>query len=66
MKEGLPVKPIPSLGLKMINVRYVWGKYGAMLVLLVMQRTIWEPRMHYVVVTKDNFIVILVQSGLHS
>jgi len=44
----------------------VWGKYGAMLVLLVMQRTIWEPRMHYVVVTKDNFIVILVQSGLHS
>lgn len=64
MKEGLPFKPFPSLSLKMINVCYLWGKYGAMLALFVMERAVLERGMHCVVVTKDNFIIILVQSDL--
>lgn len=52
--EGLLAKPFPNLGLKTINVCYVWGKNGAASNLLVMKITIWDLGMHCVAMTRDN------------
>lgn len=53
-KEGLPFKSFLNLGLKAIKVCYVWGKYDATTNPLVAQSAIWDPKMHFFVVTKDN------------
>lgn len=56
--EGLLVKPFPDLGLKMINVCFVWENNGAALNLLVMQITIWDPGTHCVAATRDNLVLV--------